>query len=82
MPKVMINRLQYKVRDIGNMVRFWLIRSGKYEKDLAAQLGISQQGVSQKIRKNQFSYSDLVVIFDFFEVPNEEILRVMKMCKI
>ena len=78
MPKVIINKHEYKSNTIGSWVVMWLKRAGKFEKDLASELGISQQGASFKIRKNSFTYPDLLTIFDYLEVPEEEILQVMK----
>lgn len=78
MPKVIINKLQYKTHNIGSWVVMWLHREKRTMKDLAGELGISQQGVSFKIKTNSFSYGDLLVIFDYLGVPDEEILQVMK----
>ena len=78
MPKVIINKHEYKKQNIGSYVFMWLRRAGKYEKDLAPELGISQQGLSHKIRNNSFTYSDMLTVFDYLDVPDEEILQVMK----
>lgn len=78
MPKVIINKREYKKNTIGGYVAMWMKRAGKVEKDLAAELGVSQPGASFKIRNNTFSYADLITIFDYLEVPDEEILQVMK----
>ena len=78
MPKVIINKHEYKKQNIGSWIYMWVRRSGKHLKDLAPELGVSQQGVSFKIKNNTFSYSDMLTIFDYLEVPDEEILQVMK----
>lgn len=77
MPKVIINTLEYKTHNIGSWVVMWLRRSGKRMSDLASELGITQQGVSFKIKTNAFTYGDLLVVFDYLDVPEEEILMVM-----
>ena len=77
MPKVIINRHEYKVSNIGSWVAMWLRRAGKTMKDLGWELGITHQGVSAKIKNNTFSYSDLLTVFDYLNVPEEEILAVM-----
>jgi predicted transcriptional regulator len=79
MPKVIINKLQYKTHNIGPWVVMWLRRKQKRMSDLGEELGISQQAVSYKIKTNSFSYGDMLVIFDYLEVPDEEILQVMKL---
>ena len=78
MPKVIINKKEYKVQNIGGYVLMWLRRKHKYIRELASELGISQQGLSYKISNNTFSYADLLTIFDYLEVPDEEILMVLK----
>ena len=79
MSRVSINKHQSKTKDIGSRVSVWLRRSGKKRKDLAAELDVSYQGVRHKIDKNVFTYSDILTIFDFLDVPDEEILQVMKL---
>ena len=78
MPKVIINKLQYKTHNIGPWVVMWLRREHRTMSDLGGELGISQQAVSYKIKTNAFSYSDMIVIFDYLNVPDNEILQVMK----
>lgn len=78
MPKVIINKKEYRLNDIGNWVKKWLRNAGKREKDLADELMISQPALSYKIQHNTFSYADLLTIFDYLKVPEEEILFVMK----
>lgn len=45
---------------------------------MARQMEISQQAFAKKLKKKQFTFSDLVTVFDVLEIPDEEILRVMK----
>lgn len=78
MPKVIICKHEYLRRDIGNKVVMWLRRAGKTMKDLAEELGITPQGVSFKIKHNKFTYEDLITIFDYLNVPDEEILQALK----
>ena len=77
MPKVIINRHEYMSKSIGCRVAMWLRMAGKTMKDLAPELGVSPQGVSFKIKSNTFTYSDLLTIFDYLDVPEDEILSVM-----
>lgn len=79
MPRVIINKHQYKSDDIGNRVSIWLRRSGKKRKDLANELAVSYQGIRHKLENNVFTYSDMLTIFDYLDVPDEEILQVMKL---
>lgn len=79
MPKVIINKFQHKTHNIGPWVVMWLRREGKRMSDLGEELGVSQQAVSYKIKTNSFSYGDMLVIFDYLGVPDNEILQVMKL---
>ncbi len=48
------------------------------QSQLGKELGISQVAASQKIKKLQFSYEDLVNIFAVLKFSDAEILEVMK----
>lgn len=78
---VIMNRTEYKARTIGKLVIGWLRRAGKYQRELAAVLGISQQALSQKCMNNSFTYADLIIIFYFLDVPDDEILKTMKILR-
>lgn len=79
MPRVIINKHQFMANDIGNHVAMWLRRSGKQIKDLAPELGISPQGTGYKINNNSFTYADLLTIFDYLDVPDDEVLQIMRL---
>ena len=78
MPKSIINKKQYRENDIGNWVCKWLKQAHKRMSDLADEMGISQPGLSYKIKNNSFSYGDMLTIFDYLQVTEDEILYVMK----
>ena len=79
MPKAIINRKESRASGIGAWVYKWLKQSGKRIQDLAEEMGISQPGLSYKIKNNAFTYADLLTVFDYLQVPDEEILFVMRM---
>lgn len=78
MPKANINKKEYRIKDIGNWVVKWLKQAKKREQDLADELGISQPALSYKISHNAFSYADMLTIYDFLNVPDDEILFVSR----
>ena len=78
MPRSIVNKKQYRVSDIGHWVVKWLKQAGKREQDLADELLISQPALSYKIKHNSFSYADMLTVFDFLNVVDEEILYVMR----
>ena len=45
---------------------------------MADKLDISQPAFGQKLKKCQFTYSDLVTIFEVLNIPDEDILSVLR----
>ena len=45
---------------------------------MADKLGITQQAFSKKLKKAQFTHTELITIFDVLETPDEKILSVMR----
>ena len=45
---------------------------------MADELGISQPAFGKKLRNKQFTFTDLVTIFRVLEIPDDEILSVMR----
>lgn len=43
------------------------------QEQLAKRLGLSQPGLSQKLKKQNFTYDDLLVIFDVFKPDQKEL---------
>lgn len=48
---------------------------------LAKLLGCSQQTLSYKLKNYNFTFKDLLIIFDTFHTPSETILRFMEFKK-
>ena len=78
MPKSIVNKKEYRVNDIGSWVVKWLHQAGKRQQDLAEELLITTPALSYKIKHNSFSYADMLTIFDFLDVPDIEIIFVMR----
>ncbi len=66
------------LKDIGP----WIAGRMKMEKvtqeEMSICLGITQQALSQKLRRCQFTYYDLIVILKRLRVTDEEIIKLMK----
>ena len=78
MSRVSLNKKNYKIKDFSGWVIGKLYSEQKTQGDLAKQLGISQQVMSYRIKHCIFSYGDLLTIFDYFDISDEEILYIMK----
>lgn len=48
------------------------------QSQMADKLEISQQAFGKKLKRCQFTFSDLATIFETLETPDEDIIRVMK----
>jgi transcriptional regulator with XRE-family HTH domain len=72
MPKV---KLGY---GIGDWIARKIKRAGYSQTDIAKKIGITQQALSQRIKRNHFTYDELRVIFTAVNVTDAEILKVMK----
>lgn len=78
MPRVRIKKKDYAVTDF----RKWLIGEMAVQnirqKDLAEWLGMSQQAVSIKIQKSDFSLKELIILFDRLQTDKEQIGNLLK----
>lgn len=79
MPRVSFNKKTYKIKDFGGWVVGKLYSEQKTQSDLANQQGVSQQVMSYRIKHCIFSYGDLLTIFEYFDISDEEILCIMKL---
>lgn len=50
----------------------------KTQTEMGDVLGISQQAFGKKLKKSQFTFLELVKVFDELDLPDEDIIRVMK----
>ena len=78
MPNVYLTREDQLKSKIGKWVSGMLFAERKTFADLGKVLGVSRQDAWYKARNNSFSYLDMVLIFEYFETPDDEIADVMK----
>ena len=79
MPKVCINKQQYKEDSIGSWIVSMLYKKKLTRKALSKELCMTPHGLNWKLRNNSFDYSDLLTIFEFLGATDEEVLFVMKL---
>ncbi|MDE6567941.1 MAG: helix-turn-helix domain-containing protein [Lachnospiraceae bacterium] len=81
MPRVTINKKQYKIKDLAGWIEGKMHSRGLKQEDVARELGISQSSLSVRLnpktyeknrRADPFSYGDLLVLFDILDVTKEE----------
>ena len=74
MPKIRELKKNY----IGKTIKKWLIDADMNQSDLADAMDIPRQKVSYMIMNNAVDYGDLLDIIEACNVPDEEIVRVMR----
>jgi len=74
MPKIRELKKNY----IGKTIKKWLIDADMNQSDLAEAMDIPRQKVSYMIRNNAVDYGDLLDIIEACNVPDEEIVKVMR----
>lgn len=78
MPKVYITKQQQMNNKLVSLIYGTMRVQNIAQRQMATRLGISQQAFSRKLKNAQFTFSDLVIIFEELGTPDEEIVRVMK----
>lgn len=78
MPRIKSRRKIYKSKDLGSWVAGKMREKHLTQKIMADELGISQPAYGKKLEKSQFTYFDLITIFEKLEISDDDILEVMK----
>ena len=60
---------------ITKIVQAEMKRTGLTQVMVARHLGVSQQGLSKKISKGRFEFTEMVILFNLFKTSNERILE-------
>lgn len=81
MPRVIINRRKYKISDLSKWIWGEMKDRGITQSAMAERLDITQQAFSKKLKAHQFTYSDLLIIFQELEPSNEKIVELMRLGK-
>ena len=69
---------ELKKNYIGKTIKKWLIDADMNQSDLASAVDMSPQLMGYKIRNNAFDYGDLLDIFAALDLPDSEIVKVMR----
>lgn len=79
MPRVAIKKKQYKCSDLTKYIRTELYERDMSQADLGELLKVTQQDISYKLKRNMFTYEELITIFEALNTSDEDILRIMKL---
>lgn len=81
MPRIKAKKREYMIRDLAGWVAGKMHTCGFKQEDVAKELGISQQALSNRINpgkykrgeiKDPFSYGDMLTLCKLFDVDGEE----------
>ena len=75
MPRVHITKVDRQRDRIAAYVRSELQVRGLKQEDLANYMGISQQALSNKLRRKSFHFEDYVQIVNYFNADDYELRR-------
>ena len=65
----------YMASDIGMIIAGYMKQKNISPKVMGEALGISRQGMNNKIKNNAFSYKDIIVCFHVLGLTQEQILK-------
>jgi DNA-binding transcriptional regulator LsrR (DeoR family) len=78
MPRVYITKQQQMNNRLVSLIYGTMKVQHVTQRQMADKLGISQQAYAKKLKKCQFTFVDLVTIFEELDMQDEEILSVMR----
>lgn len=78
MPRIKSRKKIYMQNDIGAWISGKMREKKLTQADIADCMGITQQAFGQKLKKSQFTYGDLLTIFQVMEITDADILKLMK----
>lgn len=78
MPKVYLTRQQELNERLVSLIYGTMKVKHITQAQMAERLGIKQQSFSKKLKRAQFTFSDLFTIFEMLELSDELILSVMR----
>ncbi len=81
MPRVNLNKRKYKISDFSKWLKGEMFAQGLTQTYVAAELGTSQQNFSKKLKSSDFSYKELLTIFQLLQTDDLTICRLMKESK-
>lgn len=86
MPRITAKKKEYMIKDLAGWVKGKMHTCELKEQDVAQELGITQQALSNRLNpkkyksgeiKDPFSYGDLLTLFKLFGVDGEEKERLL-----
>ncbi len=82
MPKVYITEQERCKNNLVTLIYGAMKAQKKTQGELAKVVGVHQTAISQKLRNKSFKYEDLVEIFDYLGLTDQQIISVMRKGKV
>lgn len=80
MPKVLpLGKTERKKEEFRKWIKGKRSAEDVTEEMLGKKLGITQQAAGRKMRESQYTYTDLLILFQAVNATEEEILQMMKL---
>ena len=77
MPRVAINKHKYMVNDLYAYLIGQMRVKGVTQQDLGEKLGLTQQVISNKLRKQQLTTLELIEVIDVLEIGAEALSQML-----
>lgn len=79
MPKVYLKRKEYKVSEFTKWVYGSMKLANENQTDIGILLGITQQGLSYKLKHGTFTLYETITLLAHFNATDKEIIHIMKL---
>lgn len=79
MPRGYINAKQYRKTDLIKYLVGEMDAKHISQAQMGRVIGLSQQGFSYKKKTAEFTFTELLLIFNYLKTPDEQIIKLMKL---
>lgn len=77
MPRIHQKKKEYKEKDFAVWVLGEMKLKGISQDEMAAEMNVSQPTFSRKAKSGEFTYKEIIILFQKFETPEEKITQLM-----
>lgn len=79
MPKVYFKKKEYKVAEFTKWICGSMKLTNENQTDIGKLLGVTQQGLSYKMKHGTFTLYETIVLLAHFDATDKEIIHIMRM---
>lgn len=78
MARIKQYKQKYLLEDLTKYIKYQMKANGMNETELASKCGYSQQNINKKFKTNNFSARELIIFFNLFDTPADELAKLFK----